>query len=46
MVKDLKQSKKNIGVKSEYICLTLSKEESVKLFRQFKPMAKDYAPEY
>lgn len=45
-IKDLKQAKKNIGVKSEYICCTLSKEKSVELFCQYKPMAKDYAPEY
>ena len=45
-IKDLKQTKKNIGVKSVFICHTLSKEKSVKLFCQFKPMAKDYAPEY
>ena len=45
-IKDLKQAKKNLGMKSEYICLTLSKEKSVELFCQFKPMAKDYAPEY
>ena len=45
-IKDLEQAKKNIGVKSFFICHTLLKEDSVTLLLHFKPMAKNYAFEY